>query len=119
MASLVALIGVFAFQLIGPASVVPTASAQAVTSDVNIADFTDPVTGQINIDAYLAAVAAENLRIKCAADPTLPECGGGNLPKTGSSSNDLIALGVGLIVVGGVAIVSARRLRRTASASNA
>jgi hypothetical protein len=55
-------------------------------------DFADPVTGVIDLDAYLAALAAAN----------------NQLARTGTNSTDLVPTGVALIVIGGTAIGLAR-----------
>ena len=60
-------------------------------------DFTDPDTGEFDTDAYLAALAAMN-----AAD-------GEDLPATGTDTDSTVAAGLGLLAVGGAAVLVGRR----------
>lgn len=88
----VAVLGVvFAFGSISPA-----AAQTAPDPD----DFTDPVTGEFDFDAYLAAL---NASANQSGGPA-----GTALPRTGSSSTDVVVLGLTLIVVGGVVTASSR-----------
>lgn len=86
--------------------------ASAQTADEPRAeDFIDPETGEIDIDAYLAAVAAANQ----TADDGAVESASGDLPATGSEISDLVLAGAGLIVVGGAAVAAQRRRVATAT----
>ena len=61
-------------------------------------DFIDPVTGEFDLEAYLAALNAGQ-----------GNEGGEALPRTGSSSTDLVLLATGLLVVGGSVVWGTRR----------
>ncbi len=77
--------------------------ADAQSTEVDAAEFIDPVTGELDLEAYLAAVAAAQ-----RAETTVT---GQPLPTTGTSSSDLVALGFGLVLVGGLAIALSRGRR--------
>ncbi len=70
-------------------------------------DFTDPVTGEFDVEAYLAALNAQSGQGGGAG------AGGAPLARTGSSSSDIAAVGVGLVVVGAFAVVASRRRAST------
>jgi hypothetical protein len=79
-----------AFSVLGVSG---TAHAQSTACGGPCAtDFADPVTGEIDLNAYLAAVAAAN----------------NELARTGTNSTDLVPTGVALIVIGGTAVGLAR-----------
>ncbi len=74
--------------------------ADAQSAEVDAAEFIDPVTGEFDLEAYLAALAAaERAETTVTRQP---------LPTTGTSSSDLVALGFGLVLVGGLAIALSR-----------
>ena len=78
-------------------------SASAGADEPDIADFTDE-EGNIDFEGYVAALNASTGQA-------------GGLPETGSDSGELIALGAGLVLVGGSAVIWARdrQQRRTAA----
>ena len=77
--------------------------------EVDPADFIDPVTGEFDTDAYLAALAAANNQSQGTT--------GGTLPITGSNSADVAAVGLALVAVGGAAVVASSRRRKLALAT--
>ena len=87
-----------------------TAAAQdtCVPAEVDATDFF--VDGELDLDAYLAAVEAANAA--CAAGE---EADGGALPRTGSNTSDLIPIAVGLTVVGSAAVATSVARRRSAN----
>jgi hypothetical protein len=94
-----------------------SAPAGAQQATVDIGDFTDPITGEVDFDAYLAALNAAQQRgdgvgVTTGDDGIRPATAvttGGNLPFTGSSVTDFVVLGVGLAIVGGGAYAVARQ----------
>jgi LPXTG-motif cell wall-anchored protein len=91
------------------ATALPAAAQTAVTIDPD--DFIDPITGEFDVEAYLAALAAlanQGDGGGTAAQPTTTD---GLLPYTGSSGGDLIAGGVAVLVAGGAAVAISRRRR--------
>jgi LPXTG-motif cell wall-anchored protein len=92
--------------------VVGVAPAQASVAAPSVelpdpGDFIDPETGEFDLDAYLAALGA-----------ALQNPGGGEeaLPRTGSSTVDLVAFAGGLLLLGGAAVATSRR-EKTAHAT--
>jgi len=101
------------------------ADTACVPATVSIGPYIDPATGQINLNAYLAAVQAANA--VCSASGTggsnsngvaTPVLNGGNgtggsggssLPFTGTDAAELAAAGIALVTVGGAAVVMSRR----------
>jgi LPXTG-motif cell wall-anchored protein len=111
-----------ALVLVGTLCVGGTATAQEMPPMPVATDFIDPETGEIDFEAYLAAVrAAEAARTTVtttpsarAAAPARAAAATGTLPRTGSTVTDLVAAGMALVVVGGALVVSRRRRTVTA-----
>ena len=78
----------------GSAAVVVFSAAPA-SAQVTANDFIDPVTGQVDLAAYLAAVSAST----------------GGLPSTGSNSLELAAGGLAIAIAGGAAVVLSKRVK--------
>ena len=84
------------------------AGAQTTTK-IDPNDFIDPVTGQIDIEAYLAAVNAANAQGGGEAEQA-GSASTGSLPYTGSNAQDLLIAGLTVVVTGGaVALVASRK----------
>ncbi len=92
-----ALVATFAFGVVG------VATAQEIRDPV-ATDFIDPETGEIDFEAYLAAVRAAEEARRAAEAPRAVA-----LPATGSSISDYTAVGAALVVVGGALVLSQRR----------
>ena len=76
-------------------------------AEVDALQFFDE-SGELDLDAYLAAVAAAN-------EAASEGCGGvgasGDLPRTGSALTDALALSVALLAVGAPVVYASRRRR--------
>ena len=92
-----------AFSVLGVSG---TAHAQTDCGGPCATDFIDPATGDIDLAAYLTAVAAANAQSDALA-------------RTGTNSTDLVPTGVALIVVGGAAVGIARWRKESASSVTA
>lgn len=76
-----------------------TATAASAAPTCDSADFT--VDGDFDLDGYLACLAGS------------PASGGGGaLPTTGSDVTRMLAIGAGLLAVGGGAVAAAKRDRK-------
>lgn len=84
-----------------------TASAQSSGDEIVATDFIDPATGEVDLEAYLAAVAAAN-----QATGGQQAAAGGTLPATGSSSADVAAVAFAMVAVGGGALALSAWARR-------
>lgn len=91
------------------------AGAQTDADEPQAEDFIDPETGEVDLDAYLAAVQAANAS-NDGATADAAASASGTLPATGSSLPEMTIAGVGLIVVGGAAIAAQRRRSVTGGA---
>jgi LPXTG-motif cell wall-anchored protein len=83
----------------------PTSSASAAAPTCDAASFT--VNGEFDIDGYLACLAGAG-----APGIDAPVTGGTGLPSAGSDVAQIVALAVGLLIIGaGISLSSARRRR--------
>ena len=79
-------------------------AAPAAAQQVDIGDFTDPVTGEVDLEAYFAALAAgEDAGTGAGGEVT------GLLARTGADVGELAAIGLALVTVGSVFVVARRR----------
>lgn len=99
-----ALVGGVAFGTV--TNVSAAAEEECVPEAVDAADYF--VDGELDLEAYLAAVAAANAACEEAAAPG----GGGFLPATGSESSNLLPFGVTLVGVGAAAVIAGRQRRQ-------
>ena len=98
------------FVLVGVVAVPGVAVAQQDPDNPVATDFIDPVTGEIDFEAYLAAVAAaEARRGGQTGSQAAAGSSSGLLPRTGSDVGDVVAVGAGLVVLGGAFVASQRR----------
>jgi hypothetical protein len=92
-------------------------SGAATCTDPGTAtDYKNP-DGTINIQAYLAAVAAFNACVageNVSTNPPAAAPAASGLAFTGSESRELAVLGIAIVGVGAVAVVVARRRRADA-----
>ena len=92
------------------AGTIASAQDTCVPAEVDATDFF--VDGELDLDAYLAAVEAANA--VCSAGE---EADGGALPRTGSNASDLVPIAVGLTVVGSAAVATSVVRRRSANSN--
>jgi LPXTG-motif cell wall-anchored protein len=98
-----ALVGGVSF---GMATNVSAAAEECVPEEVDASEYF--VDGELDLEAYLAAVAAAAAECEETAAP-----GGGNfLPATGSESSNLLPFGVTLVGVGAAAVIVGRQRRQ-------
>lgn len=83
------------------------ATADCVPEEVDAAAFF--VDGELDLEAYLAAVAAAN----AACAPS----GGGALPSTGANTSALLPIALGLTALGGAAVATSTVRRRSTDQS--
>jgi hypothetical protein len=99
-----------------PLLVTAAPSGAATCTDPGLAtDYKNP-DGSLNIQAYLAAVAAFNACVAGESTSTNPPAAppASGLAFTGSDSRELAVVGIAIVGVGAVAIVVARRRRADA-----
>ena len=81
-----------------------TAGTAGAQSEPDIADYTSE-DGTVDFDGYVAAL---NAFLAASGGGT----GSGALPNTGSDSGDMVAVGAGLVLLGGTAVLWARDRRQ-------
>jgi len=101
----------------GFATQVVASPVGAQQTSVDIGDFTDPVTGVIDFDAYLAALNAQLTQGGAGDEGASPVTPSGALPYTGSSVSDFVVVGLGAVVLGGAAYAAAQRQRKRSTVS--
>jgi LPXTG-motif cell wall-anchored protein len=80
-----------------------TAGVAGAQSEPDIADYTSE-DGTVDFDGYVAAL---NAFLAASGG-----AGGGALPATGSDNGDLVAIGAGMVLLGGSAVLWARDRRQ-------